>query len=126
MFYEWIGVGLLPPSVVAGVGFAIRQSNMAGKLIVVILFIGSIFAWSVMLTKMREMRLARIMSHRFLQAYRKESHPVALFLKRSRFEGSPLYVVYDHTSIALGATLEARGADPRSSLWVGWGRSDAA
>jgi len=121
MFYDWMGVGLLPSPVVAGVGFAIRQSNMAGKLIVLILFIGSIFAWSVMLTKMREMRLARIMSFRFLQAYRKESHPAALFLKRSRFEGSPLYVVYDHTSIALGTALEACGADPEELFMGGVG-----
>ena len=85
MLYEWLGIGMFPEPVLAGVGFAIRESNMAGKVIVVILFIGSIFAWSVMLTKMKEMRVARVMSARFLQAYHKETHPAGLFLKRSRF-----------------------------------------
>ena len=104
--------------VLGGIGFAIRQSNLAGKVIVVVLFIGSIFAWSVMLTKMRELRKARIMSLRFLQAYRKESHPAALFLKRAGFDGSPLFEIYERTYTALGATLEARGAD-REDLFMG-------
>jgi biopolymer transport protein TolQ len=118
MLYEWLGIGMFPEPVLAGMGFAIRESNMAGKVIVVILFIGSIFAWSVMLTKIKEMRVARVMSARFLQAYRKETHPAGLFLKRSRFEGSPLYVVYDRASLALGVALEVRGADPEE-LFMG-------
>jgi biopolymer transport protein ExbB/TolQ len=112
---------VLPEPVLAGVGFAIRQSNLAGKVIVAILFVGSIFAWSVMLTKMREMRVARAMSFRFLQAYRKENHPAGIFLKRGRFEGSPLYVVYDRTCMALGTALEARGVEPEELFMGGVG-----
>ncbi len=118
MVYQWLEIGIMPEPILAGMGFAIRQSNLAGKIIVGVLFAGSIFAWSVMLTKMREMRVARIMSFRFLQAYRKETHPAALFLKRSRFEGSPLYVVYDRTCLALGAALEVHGVEPEE-LFMG-------
>ncbi len=121
MIWPWLEMGGIPEPIVAGMGFAIRQSNLAGKIIVAILFAGSIFAWSVMLTKMREMRLARVMSLRFLQAYRKETHPVGLFLKRSRFEGSPLHVVYDRTCLALGTALEVRGAEPEELFMGGVG-----
>ncbi|MBL7076513.1 MAG: MotA/TolQ/ExbB proton channel family protein [Kiritimatiellae bacterium] len=118
MLYQWLEMGVMPEPILAGIGFAIRQSNLAGKIIVAILFAGSIFAWSVMLTKMREMRVARVVSFRFLQAYRKETHPAGLFLKRSRFEGSPLYVVYDRACLALGTALEVRGAEPEE-LFMG-------
>lgn len=121
MVYEWIGCGGIPEPVLSGIGFAIRQSNLAGKVIVVLLFIGSILAWTVMLTKVREMRLARLMSFRFLNAYRKETHPANLFLKRSHFEGSPLYVVYDRTCLALGNALEACGAEPEDLFMGGVG-----
>lgn len=102
----------------ASIGFALKQSNTACKCIVVILFVGSIFAWSVMVTKIRELRQARRASRRFLAAYRKEAHPVALFLKRQKYDASPLYVIYDKTCIALGAVLESRGADP-DDLFMG-------
>lgn len=114
----WLNIIGMPEPMLAGIGFAIRQSNLAGKIIVAILFVGSIFAWSVMLTKLKEIRLARVMTFRFLQAYRKENHPAGLFLKRSRFEGSPLYVIYDRTCQALGVALEARGAEPED-LFMG-------
>lgn len=103
---------------VAGFAFALKQSNLAGKVIVVLLFVGSIFAWSVMVTKFRELRDARRASLKFLSAYRKEGHPAALFLKRQKYETSPFYMVYERACRALGSTLESRGADP-GDLFMG-------
>jgi len=103
---------------VGSIAFALKQSNLAGKAIVVLLFVGSIFAWSVMVTKFREMREARRVSHDFLAAYRKEGHPASLFLKRQKYEASPFYAVYDKACRALGTTLESRGADP-GDLFMG-------
>lgn len=103
---------------IAGIGFAWGQSHVAGKLIVLLLFVGSIFVWSIMITKIRELRLARLASASFLGAYRKDDHPAALFLKRQRFEGSPVYAVYEAGCRALGVALESRGADP-DDLFMG-------
>ena len=111
-------MGMVPYFQIAGIAFALRQSNLAGKVIVVLLFVGSIFAWSVMVTKFRELREGRLASHRFLKAYRNESHPVRLFLQRQKYDASPFYVVYDKACLALGTTLEARGADP-GDLFMG-------
>jgi len=95
----------------AGLIYSLQQSNTAGKIIVVILFVGSILAWSLMLTKGKELRQGGRASRLLLGAYRKEVNPAALFLKRQRFTPSPLYVIYDHACQALGAEFEARGAD---------------
>jgi len=105
----------------ASVLYALSESNWAGKVIVVVLFLGSIFAWSLMVTKIRELRWGRKESHRFLSAYRKESHPAGLFLKRHRFEGSPLYVIYEKACAELGAALESRGAEPEDLFMGGVG-----
>ncbi|MFC1498505.1 MotA/TolQ/ExbB proton channel family protein [Verrucomicrobiota bacterium] len=96
---------------IAGVMLAWETSNIAGKFIVVILFVGSIFAWSIMITKLVELRNASYSSRRFLMAFRKEAHPVSLFLKRQRRSSAPLYVIYEKTCTALGAVLESSGAN---------------
>jgi len=103
---------------VAGIAYALRQSNTAGKVIVALLIMGSIFAWTLMVTKIRELRLAKRSSRRFLASYRNEAHPVALFLKRQKYPGSPLQEIYNKACMALGAALEARGANP-DDLFMG-------
>jgi biopolymer transport protein TolQ len=103
---------------IGSLGLAWHQSNAAGKIIVVLLFIGSIFAWSIMLTKFRQISQARKRSQTFIDAYRRENDPVALFIKRRRYDPSPLYTIYEHTCGALGSALESRGADP-SDLFMG-------
>lgn len=95
----------------ADIGFALRQSNLAGKIIVLLLFGGSIFAWSMMLTKFRELGQAKKISGKFLSAYRKEAHPASLFIRRQRFQESPIYVIYEKACSALGAAFESRGVD---------------
>jgi len=113
----WLTVLPAPP-VLADVAYALRQSNLAGKAIVVVLFVGSIFAWTLMLSKIRELSAARRSSRRFLKSYRTESHPAALFVRRQRFEHCPLYAIYEQACTALGAAFEARGVDP-DDLFMG-------
>jgi biopolymer transport protein TolQ len=114
-------VGYMWSLPIAGVGFVFSQSNLAGKVIVVLLFGGSIWAWSLMVTKFKELSAARRESHRFLAAYRGESHPVALFRAgRQHNARSPLQTVYDQACSALGASLEASSEDS-DDLFVGGG-----
>jgi biopolymer transport protein TolQ len=108
----------------ANLGFTFQQSNLPGKIIVLVLFVGSILAWTLMLAKFRELNHARQESRRFLAAYRKEAHPVSLFLKRQVFD-SPLFEVYSQACKALGAALESRGANPDDLFMGGVGEGDS-
>lgn len=103
---------------VAGVIDAFWASTLAGKLIVLLLFAGSIFVWSVLVTKWRQLRAAQRITRQFIKAYRKEGAPAGLFMKRQRYEPCPAYAVYDSVCKALGAELGARGADP-DDLFLG-------
>jgi biopolymer transport protein ExbB/TolQ len=91
---------------VADIAFAFRESNMAGKIIVILLFMGSIFAWSIMVNKWVDLRRAQRASDRFVAAFRRASHPSALFLQKQRYPESPLYRVYENGCMAIGVELE--------------------
>jgi len=103
----------IPVMPLADVIQAFRDSNfLSGQLIVIILVIASVFAWSVMVTKYKELRLAQEASKRFQNAFRSESHPLSLFLKEQRYPQSPLFMVYEAGCTALGGELTAgRGQD---------------
>jgi biopolymer transport protein ExbB/TolQ len=102
----------------AGIVYSFEQSNWAGRIIVLVLLVGSVFAWSLMLTKAKSLRLAAFNSRLFLSAYRQEANATAVFLKRRKYEPSPLFSIYEKACRSLGAEIEARGADP-DDLFMG-------
>src|ERR1051325_4371045 len=77
-----------------GLVFSFNHATIAGKLILLLLAIGSIFSWSIMLTKLRVIRFARKQNSRFLAAFRQDRQPLRLFEKNARFPGSPVFNVY--------------------------------
>jgi biopolymer transport protein TolQ len=87
---------MVAPDILAtgGLVFAFNHATIAGKLILLLLAIGSIFSWSVMLTKLRVVRFARSQNKRFLDAFRQDRQPLRLFEKNARFTGSPVFNVY--------------------------------
>jgi len=77
-------------SAAASVVYAFKTSNFfSGQLIVAILFVGSIMAWTVMTTKYRELVRSQDDTTRFLGAWRREAQPLALFLKGQKFLRAP-------------------------------------
>lgn len=102
---------------IGGAFFALSQSNSAGKVIVLILFVGSILTWTVMVAKIRELSAAKRSSVRFIAAYRGEKHPLSLFAASQQYVGSPLDAVYEATCSALGSELGENGeADGRERI----------
>lgn len=89
---------LFPSSLLAadtgGLIFAFEHSTLPGRLIILALFIASIFSWSVMITKFRVVRFAQRQRERFLSQFRADRQPLRLFTDRARFDGAPVYAVY--------------------------------
>src|SRR6059058_5044401 len=77
---------LVPEIVAAGGGllFAFDHATIAGKLVLTLLAIVSIFSWSIMITKLRVIRFARKQNARFLAAFRQDRQPLRLFEKNAR------------------------------------------
>lgn len=106
----------LPFLPIADVLYAFRESNISGKVIVLLLFAGSIVAWSIMITKGVELKKAKESSEQFLKEFRREENPTAVFLRRRRFPESPLYRVYEAGCKGLGIEMEESGG---SDLFLG-------
>src|SRR5881296_505724 len=77
-----------------GLVFAFDHATIAGKLVLSLLAVVSIFSWSIMITKLRVIRFARKQNARFLAAFRQDRQPLRLFEKNARLPGSPVFNVY--------------------------------
>jgi biopolymer transport protein ExbB/TolQ len=77
-----------------GLFFAFEHSTVAGKVVLGCLLVGSIFSWSIMITKLRVVRFARQQTERFRLAFKRDRQPLRLFESNARFPGSPLFSVY--------------------------------
>ena len=86
---------LLPKILAAGgIVFAFEHATVAGKMVLLLLAIGSIFSWSIMITKLRVIQFAKKQNLRFRAAFRQDRQPLRLFEKNARFAGSPNFNVY--------------------------------
>jgi biopolymer transport protein ExbB/TolQ len=82
------------PILAAGLTFALDHSTIPGKAVLITLFFGSIFSWSVMWTKLRVIRIAKRQSVNFRNHFRADRQPLRLYTLGARFDGTPLYDVY--------------------------------
>jgi len=78
-----------------GLYYAFVNSTAEGKAVLLALFFASIFSWSVMVTKFRMLRFARRQNERFTSVFHRDRDPLRLFETGVRFEGSPLFHIYE-------------------------------
>ena len=89
-----MAVTLLPIFASGGILFAFENSTLAGRLVLLSLFIASIFSWTVMWTKWRMIRRAQRRRDQFLELFRTDRQPLRIYTDRLRFEGAPVFAVY--------------------------------
>jgi len=101
---------------IADVTSAFTDSTAPGKIIVILLFIGSAWAWTIMVTKGWQLKCASEATEDLLEAFRAERNPTALFMKREGYLGTPLDTIYEAGCTALGGELQAYGINPDDLL----------
>ncbi len=77
-----------------GIDFALKEATLPGKVIVGVLFLASIFSWSVMVTKFQLLRRAQKQNAAFVRHFRTDRQPLRLYGEGARFEGSTLGAIY--------------------------------
>ena len=77
-----------------GLLYAFGQADTQGKVIVVILCLGSALTWTVMLTKWQQLRRARASGQQFLAQFRRDRDPLHLFINNNEMTDCPLYNIY--------------------------------
>src|ERR1700728_4293771 len=83
-----------------------EQATPEAKVIIFCLFIFSIIAWSVMISKAIQMRRAKRLNLFFLNEYRNQKHVLGIFDRQLPVQGCPVFAVYQAGSTELDARLK--------------------
>ncbi len=77
-----------------GLLWAFEQADMQGKVIVVLLCIGSALTWTLMLSKWQQFRRTQKTGKAFLVQFRRERDPLHLFINNYQLSDCPFYNIY--------------------------------
>ena len=88
-----------------GLIFAFEQSTLPGKVVLSVLFLGSVFSWSVMLSKLLTLRVAKKQRELFLELFRQDRQPLRLYAEGLSFEGAPVFAIYEAGCVELSYQL---------------------
>src|SRR5262245_6661760 len=83
------------------------QATWEAKVIILFLAIGSVIAWSVMISKAIQMRRAKKLNLFFNSEFRSQKAVLDLFDRRVQADGCPLFMVYQAGSIELDTRLKS-------------------
>jgi biopolymer transport protein TolQ len=74
--------------------FAIQNATTEGKITVIVLLLLSLFSWTIIITKFRQLVIARQTTKKFLAAYSTTRYPLDIQRKGEEFDGAPAYQLY--------------------------------
>jgi len=86
---------LIHPILAAGaLQFAFEKATPEGKTTICALFILSMFSWTVIITKLRQLIIARRATKKFMAAYIATRDPLDIKKRGEEFDGAPAYEIY--------------------------------
>ena len=74
--------------------FAFEKATTEGKITIGVLLILSLFSWTIIITKFRQLYLARKLARKFFAAYNSARDPLEIKRQGSDFEGAPAFQLY--------------------------------
>ena len=74
--------------------YAIQNATTEGKITVVALLVLSLFSWTIIITKFRQLMIARKATKKFFAAYTSTRDPLDIQRKGEEFDGAPAYQLY--------------------------------
>ncbi len=88
-------MNLMAPMLASGaLRFAFEKATTEGKITIGVLIIVSIFSWTVIITKSRQLFRAGRAGKRFFAAYRATRDPLDIHRAKKEFDGAPAYELY--------------------------------
>jgi len=74
--------------------YAIQNATTEGKITVLALLVLSLFSWTIIITKFRQLTIARKATRKFFAAYNSTRDPLDIQRKGEVFDGAPAYQLY--------------------------------
>jgi biopolymer transport protein ExbB/TolQ len=95
--------------------YAIENATIEGKITVIILLVLSLFSWTIILTKFRQLLIARKATKKFMAAYASTRDPLDIQRRGEEFEGAPVYQLYIRGADELAYQLKNNPVELRPS-----------
>jgi biopolymer transport protein ExbB/TolQ len=86
--------------------YAIENATPEGKTTCVVLLVLSLFSWTIIITKFRQLLIARKATKQFLAAYSSTRDPLDIKKRGEQFDGAPAYALYERGAEELAYQLE--------------------
>ncbi len=87
-------VPIYPMLATGALQFAINKATPEGKITMSALLVLSLFSWTIIISKARQLLIARKTAKRFFEAYNSTRDPLDIKRKGEQFEGAPAYQLY--------------------------------
>ncbi len=75
--------------------YAIENATTEGKITVIVLLLLSLFSWTIIISKIRQLMIARKAAKKFFTAYAATRDPLDIKKRGEEFEGAPAWELYD-------------------------------
>jgi biopolymer transport protein ExbB/TolQ len=86
---------LIHPILASGaLQFAFEKATPEGKTTIIVLFLLSMFSWTIIITKFRQLWIARRASKKFYAAYATTRDPLDIHKQGRDFDGAPAFQLY--------------------------------
>jgi len=95
--------------------YAIQNATTEGKITVIALLVLSLFSWTIIITKFRQLMIARRATKKFFAAYNSTRDPLDIQRKGEEFEGAPAYQLYIRGADELAYQLKNNPVPNRST-----------
>ncbi len=86
--------------------YAIQNATMEGKLTVIALLALSLFSWSIIISKFRQLNIARRAAKKFFAAYASTRDPLDIKKRSEEFDGAPAFELYHRGAEELDYQLQ--------------------
>ncbi len=96
--------------------YAIQNATTEGKITVIVLLILSLFSWTIIITKFRQLMIARKATKKFFAAYNSTRDPLDTQRKGEEFAGAPAYQLYIRGADELAYQLKNNPVQARPTV----------
>ena len=86
---------MIQPILANAAVYAIENATTEGKITVIVLLILSLFSWTIIITKFRQLMIAWRMTKKFMAAYASTRDPLDIKKRGEEFDGAPAYALYE-------------------------------
>ena len=97
---------MIQPILANAAVYAIENATTEGKITVLVLLVLSLFSWTIIITKFRQLTIARKATKKFMAAYISTRDPLDIKKRGEDFDGAPAYALYERGAEELAYQLK--------------------